>query len=99
MTQKQHIILKHLDAPIRILSFSLNDLLLYALPIFIGSFLDDMFVIPLVGLLTVFSLKRVCQRIERFYLINMLYWYLPTTRYNRLFKTQLIPSEKRIWMM
>lgn len=98
MKYDQHIILKHLDAPIRVLSFSLNDLVIYALPLFIGSFLDDMLLLPSLGFLTIYAGKKMVRKFPRYYLINFLYWNLPTKQYRKIFRTKLIPSEKRFWV-
>lgn len=98
MKYDQHTILKRLDAPIRILSFSIGDVAAYALPFFVGALLDNMFVLPIAGLLGIYLVKKALRKLPRFYLLRLLYWNLPTKHYNRLFKTQLPPSHKRLWI-
>lgn len=92
------LVLKHLNNPIKILSFSLHDLALYLGPFFLGSLFDSMFIIPVGGLLIAFTLKRLFKRLPRYYIIRFLYWTLPTSKYNRLLKTVLPPSNKRFWV-
>ncbi|MCK4934345.1 MAG: type IV conjugative transfer system protein TraL [Simkaniaceae bacterium] len=98
MSCDQHIILKHLDNPVRILSFSLQDIVIYALPLFIGALTDNMLSVPIVGFLLIFLAKRVLKKLPKFYLIRFFYWHLPTKQYNKLFKTNLPPSHKRLWV-
>jgi type IV conjugative transfer system protein TraL len=95
--KNQHVVLKHLDNPIRILSFSVSDLIAYLAPFFVGSFFDSMFIIPLGGLLIVFVSKRLLRRLPKFCLIRFWYWNLPTKSVNRMFKSSFPDSNKRYW--
>lgn len=98
MTHSQHVILKHLDEPIRILSFSIQDLLVSAIPFFLGALVDSMLLITLTGLLAIFFIKKALKKFPKFYFIRYLYWHVPTSRYNKLFKTNLPPSHKRFFV-
>ena len=91
-------ILKHLDEPVRILSFSIGDLVGYLAPFFIGSLFDSLFVVPLIGIASVFLAKRLLKRLPRFHGIRFLYWSLPTRRFNRMLKVNLPPSNKHLWV-
>lgn len=91
-------ILKHLDEPVRILSFSIGDLVGYLAPFFIGSLFDSLFVAPLIGISIVLVGKRIFKRFPRFWCIRFLYWSLPTKRFNRILKVNLPPSNKQFWV-
>lgn len=91
-------ILKHLDEPVRILSFSISDLVGYLAPFFVGSLFDSLFVVPLIGIASVFLAKRMLKRFPRFHGIRFLYWFLPTRRFNRMLKVNLPPSNKHLWV-
>lgn len=91
-------VLKHLDDPVRILSFSIGDLIGYLAPFYVGSLFDSLFMIPVLGITSVFLLKKGLRRFPRFYSIRWLYWSLPTRRFNRLMKVDLPPSHKQLWM-
>ncbi len=91
-------ILKHLDDPIRILAFSIGDLIGYLSTFFIGSLFDSLFVVPLIGIGFVYFLKRILRRFPRFYTVRFLYWSLPTKRFNQMFKLNLPISSIRIWV-
>ncbi len=95
--KNQHVVLKHLDNPIRVLSFSVSDLIAYLSPFFIGSLFDSLFVIPMGGLLIVLILKRLLKRLPKFYLLRFWYWGLPTRSVNRMFKSTFPDSHKRYW--
>ena len=96
--KEQRVVLKHLNNPVKILSFSLNDLVLYVTPFFIGSLFDSLFLVPSVGLICALTCKRLLRRFPRYYFIRFLYWNLPTDKYNRLLKTSFPPSNKRFWV-
>ena len=98
MNYDQHAILKHLDSPMRILAFSMDELVGYVAPFFIGAMVDDMLIIPVVGLLLVFFTRKCLGKLPRYYLIRFLYWNLPTKTYNKTLKTNLISSDKRMWI-
>lgn len=91
-------LLKHLDSPVRILSLSINDIVGYAAPFFVGAMFDSLLIIPLCGLILVYLVKRALRRFPRFYLIRQLYWAFPTARYNKLLKVDLPASSKRLWV-
>ena len=91
-------VLKHLDEPMRMLSFSIGDLAAYLIPFFVGSLLDSLFIVPGLGIIFVVILKKVLKKFPRFYAIRYLYWSLPTERFNRMMKMNLPPSHKHFWV-
>jgi type IV conjugative transfer system protein TraL len=91
-------VLKHLDEPVKVLSFSISDLIGYSVPFFIGSFFDSLFLVPMIGIVVVFLVKRLLKRLPRFYGLRCLYWSLPTKRFNRMLGINLPPSHKHLWM-
>lgn len=91
-------VLKHLDEPVRILSFSIGDLIGYLTPFFVGSLFDSLFVVPCLGIGCVFVIKKMLKRFPRFYAIRYLYWSLPTGKFNRMMKMNLPMSNKHFWV-
>jgi type IV conjugative transfer system protein TraL len=92
---KTKVLLKHLDSPVRILSFSINDLIWYAAPFFIGALCDSLLIVPFFGLTLMYFIKRCLKRLTRFYLIRYLYWALPTLQYDKILRVALPSSSKR----
>jgi len=95
---KPHPLLKRLDAPVRFLSFSLNDLIAYLAPFFLGALFDSVFIVPSAGIALVLLMKKILKKFPRFYAIRFLYWSLPTGAFNRGLRVYLPPSHKRIWV-
>ena len=91
-------LLKRLDAPVRFLSFSMNDLVGYLAPFFVGALFDSILIIPAFGTGLVFLVKKVLKKFPKFYAIRYLYWSLPTAILNRALRTNLPPSNKRLWV-
>lgn len=91
-------LLKRLDAPVRFLSFSMNDLLAYLAPFFVGTLFDSIFIVPATGMGLVFLLKKLLKKFPKFYAIRYLYWSLPTGAFNRAVGVKLPHSNKRIWV-
>ena len=98
MKNTEDVLLKHLDNPVRILSFSIGDLIAYLAPFFAGSFFDSLFIIPLMGILIIYLLKKWVKKLPKFYLIRFLYWSLPTKRFNGMLGSNLPSSNKRLWV-
>jgi type IV conjugative transfer system protein TraL len=91
-------LLRHLDNPVRILSFSVNDLMGYMMPFVIGALFNSLLVIPTIGLIIVYFGKKALRRFPKFYLIRSLYWSLPTSKYNKLIRISWPSSSKRLWV-
>ena len=91
-------LLKRLDAPVRFLSFSIGDVALALVPIFLGALFDSLFLIPVFGLSILFFLRGALKRLPRFYAIRFLYWSLPTQRFNRFLRVKFPPSNQRFWI-
>jgi type IV conjugative transfer system protein TraL len=91
-------LLKRLDAPVRFLSFSMNDLLSYLAPFFAGALFDSIFIVPVAGMGIVFLMKKLLKKFPKFTAIRYLYWSLPTGAFNRALGVNLPPSNKRIWV-
>lgn len=92
---KNQVLLKHLDSPVRILSFSIQDLIGYLIPFFIGTLFDSLLIVPLSGMTLMYFIKKGLRRLARFYLIRHLYWALPTLQYNKILRVALPSSSKR----
>lgn len=91
-------ILKHLDSPVRILSFTVNDLVGYISPFFIGALFDSLLIIPICGLIIIYFAKKLLRKMPQFYFFRYLYWALPTKRYSKITHIAWPPSSKRMWV-
>jgi type IV conjugative transfer system protein TraL len=91
-------LLKRLDAPVRFLSFSMNDLIIYLSPFFVGALFDSIFFVPAIGMGLVLLMKKLLKKFPRFYAIRYLYWSLPTGPFNCALGVKLAPSNRRIWI-
>jgi len=91
-------ILQHLDSPVRILSFSIQDVIGYLAPFFVGALFDSLFFIPITGLFVVYVIKRLLRQFPKFYLVRHLYWIFPTARFNKILRLHFPPSSKRFWV-
>lgn len=91
-------LIKHLDSPLRILSFSINDLLGYLTPFFIGALFDSLLILPLCGFIIIYFIKKMLRRLPRFYLIRYMYWALPTQQFNKNMRASWPASSKRLWV-
>ena len=95
---ENHPILKHLDHPIRFLSFEAKDLVFLILPIVLGGVFDSILMFSLIGWSTFFFVKRSLKRFPKFFLMRFLYRKLPTKNFNQLFNLKMLPTHKKMWM-
>lgn len=93
-----HSLLRHLDAPVRFLSFTMGELAGYLMPFFLGALVDSIFVVPAVGLAVVGGIRKIGKRFPRFYAMRLLYWSLPTSSFNKILRVGLPPSHQRLWI-
>ena len=98
MRNSEDVLLKYLDNPVRILSFSIADLIAYLAPFFAGSFFDSLFVIPLIGIALIYLMKKMLKKLPKLYWIRFLYWALPTKRLNKMLRVNFPFSNKRMWV-
>lgn len=89
-------LMQHLDSPMRILSFSLSDFIGYAAPLIIGGAFDSLFIIPLIGGVLIYLVKKALKKLPKFFLFRYLYWVFPTALYNKMLKIDLPPSAHRL---
>jgi|GEM_PF-1731092 len=93
----QHIVIKTLDNPTRILFWDLPDFVLLVLPFFLGMLLESSLIL-IGGLMGRLLMKKVLRKMPKAYLKRAAYWYLPTRIMNHLLKTDLPPSHVRRFM-
>lgn len=91
----QHVVIKTLDNPLRILFWNLSDFFMLVIPFFLGVIFESV-VIVLIGLVLRLFFKRLLQRYPQTYFKSLLYWYLPTKTLNRILKCNLPPSHFRL---
>lgn len=92
------VLLKYLDSPVRILSFTITDIVGYLSPFFFGAIFDSLLIIPMCSLIAMYFVKKALRRFPRFFLLRSLYWHLPTKQFNKSVKILWPSSSKRLWV-
>ena len=79
MSYDRHVILNSVDSPLRILFWTKGQILLFAVPFFVGILMDQ----PFLGCLGSGFNPWVCRQYQRRFgkgqLQAVLYWYFPST--------------------
>lgn len=75
--QDKYYIPQNLDQPIRVYLLTLDELILLIVPIIAGFIFNQMLLGIGLGLACVFGIKKVKGEQGHYYLINLMYWYLP----------------------
>lgn len=89
---------KYLDNPKMLMGMALSDLLSLAIPLYVGMCLKKLILFGILGL-TLFTLRRkAAKTLPKYYLTGLVYWYIPGSIFNRLFKVKLPPSHKRFYL-
>ena len=98
MNMENNVLLKHLDAPMRIITFTVEEFISYIIPFFIGVIVDNVCLVTILGITLVIFVRKYLRRFPKFYLIGLFYWSLPTARFNKALKLNLPSSAKRLWV-
>jgi type IV conjugative transfer system protein TraL len=97
MTQlNNHVILGHIDKPVRILFWPAGQFFMCILPLLAGFVLDHALAGLLMFLITALFFKMFNKRFGKGQFQAVLYWYLPTSK--RLVRLGIPPSHVRIWL-
>lgn len=97
MTQiNNHVILSHIDTPIRILFWPASHVAICTIPIGIGMVVDNLMIGFCMSFVTVYCLKKINKIFGRGRLRSILYWHLPTSK--NLIAKGLPPSYVRYWI-
>jgi conjugal transfer pilus assembly protein TraL len=76
----QHIILQHLDDPLRFLNWTIDEASAFGLPIFFGIAVDYPLYGVAVAIISFFGLKSLKKRFGLESLKHALYWHLPRSK-------------------
>lgn len=93
----QHLVLKTLDNPIRILFWNLPDFMMLILPFFVGMLFESTLLF-LVGIALRIILKRALRRQRKGSAKLWVYWHFPTSTMNRMLKTHMPASHIRKYL-
>jgi len=93
----QHIVMKTLDNPTRILFWDLPDFAVMVLPFFLGMLMENS-LICVGGILIRWFFKRLLRQLPKGFVKRAAYWYLPTKVINSCLKSNLPPSHIRKFM-
>jgi type IV conjugative transfer system protein TraL len=75
-----HVILHHLDDPLRILNWTLDEAVFVLCSPYVGIMVDAPWLGTIVGILGTLALKHTKRRLGAGTLAHALYWYLPTSQ-------------------
>jgi len=85
MTSKNHIILNHVDTPLRILFWTKGELLLFLAPSVAGLLFEQLVMGLCVSSLNMYVCRQYKKRFGKGQLSAVLYWYFPKTSRNKGF--------------
>ena len=77
---ESHLILHHLDDPLRILKWTVDEASMLFLPFLIGMFLEQLIIGSTISLGGFWALRKLKSRMVGGTLKHALYWYLPHTK-------------------
>jgi conjugal transfer pilus assembly protein TraL len=75
--QDKYYIPQHIDQPIRVYLLTIDELVLLVAPIIAGFIFNQMLLGFCLSLAFVFGIKKVKGEQGHYYLVNLMYWYLP----------------------
>jgi type IV conjugative transfer system protein TraL len=91
-----HIILSHIDKPMRILFWPANQFFACTVPLAVGMTSDHMVVGVLLSLLITIGFRIFNRQFGRGKFRSIVYWYFPTP--SRITKMGVPPSHVRYWI-
>ena len=96
VTLNNHVILSHIDSPVRILFWPAGQFFACTIPLAVGMTVNHFVIGAAMSVLVIISFKFFNKRFgkSRFHAIS--YWYLPTPQ--RLVKLRIPPSHVRLWV-
>ncbi len=96
--RERDVFYKYLDNPKMLMGMAIQDLLSLAIPLYMGICLKKFILFALIGL-ALFSLRRkIARSLPKYYLTGLVYWYIPGSVFNRLFKVKIPPSHNRFYL-
>lgn len=84
MSVNRHVILNHLDSPLKILMWTTGEIALYITPLFIGLCCDQLTVGLGVSFLNVWLNKQYKKRFGKGQFQAVMYWFFPTNNLKKL---------------
>jgi conjugal transfer pilus assembly protein TraL len=75
--QDKYYIPQYIDQPIRVYLLTIDEFSLLVVSIIIGFLVDQMLVGFIMSIASVYWLKKVKGEQGHYYLLNLMYWYLP----------------------
>lgn len=88
MSMTRHVILNYVDTPLRILFWTVPELLILIVPLFLGLMIDQLILGVLISVISFWGNKKYQQRFGKGQIEAVKYWFFPR---NRKFKS-LPPS-------
>ena len=88
MSMQRHVILNYVDSPLKILFWTMPELLMLVVPCFIGLIIDQVTLCLIISVFNFWVSKKYQQYFGKGQFQAVTYWFLPR---NRRFKT-LLPS-------
>jgi type IV conjugative transfer system protein TraL len=91
-----HIILSHIDKPMRILFWPANQFFACTVPLAVGMAMDHLAIGGILFLLITMGFRMFNKRFGRGKFRSIMYWYFPTP--SRITKMGVPPSHVRYWV-
>lgn len=82
MSQARHVILNHVDTPLRILFWTTGELGLYISPTFLGLILDQFCLGVLATIFNIWAYRKYNRRFGKGQFNAVRYWFLPHDKRN-----------------
>jgi type IV conjugative transfer system protein TraL len=83
MAQDAHVILNHVDSPVKIFVWTKGELMLFCVPFVLGLLFEAFGVGVLVSILNAYLVSRYKRTFGKGQLQAVLYWFLPPTAKHR----------------
>ena len=90
-----HVILSHIDSPVRILFWPASQFFACTIPLAIGMTIDHLIIGLVMSLLVIIFFKVFNKTFGKVRFRAITYWYLPTP--SRMVKLGVPPSHIRVW--
>ena len=84
MSVNRHVILNHLDSPLKILMWTTGEIALYVIPLFLGLCFDQLTLGMVVCVLNYWLNKQYKKRFGKGQFQAVLYWFLPKSKIKKL---------------
>ena len=91
-------VIKHLDAPIRFLTIPVKDVVIYLAPFLVGGLFDSYCIVPGVCIIIILTARKIIKKYPRRLFVRWVYWKIPIKHFNKAFRINYPPPNKRLFV-